>query len=96
MKDSVTSIVDCVRATIQDMNMQLAIVGYCDIADTLRCEVLDFVTSINNFKEVLSNLNTTGGADAPEDMANAISEANKLSWTILQKLCSSFLMSPVM
>jgi len=35
------------------MNMQLAIVGYCDIADTLRCEVLDFVTSINNFKEVL-------------------------------------------
>jgi hypothetical protein len=44
------------------------------------CEVLDFVTSIDSFKEFLGNLKAAGGGDAPEDMANAIQETNKLSW----------------
>jgi len=80
VKDSIKSIVDRVLATNQDTNLRLAIVGYRDINDSPRCEVLDFVTSIDSFKEFLAGLNATGGDDAPEDMANAIRETNKLSW----------------
>jgi hypothetical protein len=80
VKDSIKSIVDRVLATNQDTNLRLAIVGYRDINDSPRCEVLDFVTSIDSFKEFLAGLNATGGDDTPEDMANAIRETNKLSW----------------
>jgi hypothetical protein len=80
VKDSIKSIVDRVRATNQGMNLRLAIVGYRDINDTPRCEVLDFVTSVDSFKEFLANLRAKGGGDTPEDMANAIQATNKLSW----------------
>ena len=80
VKDSIKSIVNRVQATNQGMNLRLAIVGYRDIDDTPRCEVLDFVTSIDSFKEFLANLETKGGCDTPEDMANAIQVTNMLSW----------------
>lgn len=82
VKDSIQNIVDRVLATNGNMNLRLAIVGYRDIDDgSKRFEVLDFVTSIDAFKTFLANLRATGGADAAEDIAGAIQQANKLSWS---------------
>jgi phage-related protein len=96
VKDSIKSIVDRVLATNQDTNLRLAIVGYRNINDSPRCEVLDFITSIGSFKEFLAGLNATGGDDAPEDMANEIQETNKLSWANPSKSRSSLPMHPAM
>ena len=79
-KNSIKDIVDRVRSTNRDMNLRLAIVGYRDIGDTRRFEVLDFVSSVEEFKHFLANLAAVGGADTPEDLAGAIQQANKLSW----------------
>jgi hypothetical protein len=86
VKNSIKSIVDRVQATNQGINLRLAIVGYRDIGDTPRCEVLDFVTSIDSFKKFLANLEAKGGGDTPEDMANAIRVTNKLSWNHPSKI----------
>lgn len=81
-KDSIQGIVDRVSATNANMNLRLAIVGYRDISDgSQRFEVLDFVTSIDSFKNFLANLKATGGADTAEDMAGAIQQTNRLSWS---------------
>jgi hypothetical protein len=64
-------------------NLRLAIVGYPDIRDTKRFEVLDFGSSVEMFKNFLSKLEATSGADTPEDLAGAIAiqQANHLSWS---------------
>mmetsp|Transcript_16497 Transcript_16497/g.29920 ORF Transcript_16497/g.29920 Transcript_16497/m.29920 type:complete len:391 (+) Transcript_16497:295-1467(+) len=81
VKESIQGIVERVRATNQSMNLRLAIVCYRDMGDSPRFEVLDFVTSVDLFKGFLANLSAIGGADIPEDMAGALKETNKLSWT---------------
>ena len=81
MKDSIQNIVERIRATNKNLSLRLAVVRYRDIDDYPRFEVLDFVDSIDSFKSFLADLRATGGADAPEDMAGAIQEVNKLSWS---------------
>jgi len=82
VKNSIQNIVDRVLVTNGNMNLRLAIVGYRDIGDgSKRFEVLDFVTSIDTFRTFLTNLRATGGADTAEDIAGAIQQANKLSWS---------------
>ena len=81
VKDSIQNIVQWIRATNKNLSLRLAVVGYRDIEDKRRFEVLDFVDSLDTFKSFLEDLRATGGADAPEDMAGAIQEVNKLSWS---------------
>lgn len=81
VKDSIHDIVQRIRATNKNLSLRLAIVGYRDIEDCPRFEVLDFVSFIDSFTSFLAGLRATGGADTPEDMAGAIQEVNKLSWS---------------
>jgi hypothetical protein len=82
-KNSINVIVDRVKSTNCSANLRLAIVGYRDIRDTKRFEVLDFGSSVEMFKNFLSKLEATSGADTPEDLAGAIAiqQANHLSWS---------------
>jgi len=80
VKNSIRQIVDRVVSTNCDMKLRLAIVGYRDIRDTSRFEIMDFSPSVNDFKTFLASICATGGDDAPEDMAGAIKEANELAW----------------
>jgi hypothetical protein len=95
VKDSIQDIIERVRATNNNLSLRLAIVGYRDINDHhLRFEVLDFVTSIDEFKSFLEGLSAIGGADTPEDMAGAIKEANNLSWSNPSKVAFLIADSP--
>ena len=80
-KDSIRDIVKRVHSTNRSMNLCLALVGYRDFCDSTRFEVLDFVTSVEEFESFLSCLGASGGGDAPEDLAGAIQQANTLSWS---------------
>eukprot|EP00956_Cyclotella_meneghiniana_P035022 scaffold110397_cov72-Cyclotella_meneghiniana.AAC.4 len=80
-KDSIRDIVKRVQSTNRSMNLRLALVGYRDFCDSTRFEVLDFVTSVDEFESFLSGLRASGGGDTPEDLAGAIQKANTLSWS---------------
>jgi hypothetical protein len=81
VKRNVKSIVQRVVSTNGNLSLRLAVVGYRDIGDgAKRFEVLDFVPSVTEFENFVGRLVATGGADAPEDIAGAIQQANKLSW----------------
>lgn len=57
-------------------------VGYRDFCDGAnQFEVLDFVSSVSEFKAFVDAIVAKGGGDAPEDMAGAIWKANRLSWS---------------
>ncbi|KAL3798707.1 hypothetical protein HJC23_004458 [Cyclotella cryptica] len=80
-KNSIRDIIKCVASTNSSMNLRLALVGYRDINDSKRFEVLDFVSSVGAFEDFLANLSADGGGDTPEDLAGAIQQANSLTWT---------------
>ena len=86
VKNSIRQIVDRVVSTNSDANLRFSIVGYRDLRDSRRFEVMDFSPSVENFKTFLASIHASGGDDAPEDMAGAIKEANKLKWKNLTKL----------
>ncbi|KAG7364997.1 alpha-kinase family protein [Nitzschia inconspicua] len=79
-KSSIQDIARRVMHTNPDLNLRVAVVGYRDISDANRFEVLDFTTSINDFESFVAKLVAEGGADAPEDVAGAIQKTNGLSW----------------
>lgn len=56
VKDSIQNIVERIRATNENLSLRLAVVGYRDIEDCPRFEVLNFVDSIDSFKSFLANL----------------------------------------
>lgn len=74
------------------MNLRLALVGYRDFCDSTRFgfEVLDFVTSADEFESFLSCLDASGGGDTPEDLAGAIQKAHSAG-AIHPKWCSLLL-----
>jgi hypothetical protein len=86
VKDNIRDIVSRVSSTNRSMKLRLALVGYRDIDDASRHEVLDFVASVDDFKNFLAGLSATGGGDAPEDLAGAIQKANMLSWNQPRKV----------
>lgn len=79
-KASMKDIVRRVKRTNQGLQFRAAVVGYRDIGDSPRFEVLDFTTSVEEFETFVSALRPIGGADAPEDMAGAVQKACTLSW----------------
>lgn len=81
VKSSITEIVRRIRRTNGNLNLRLAVVGYRDIRDEKRFEVLDFVDSVDVFQSFVGELVATGGGDAPEDVAGALQKANGLAWS---------------
>lgn len=80
VKNSIRQIVDRTLSTNCDMKLRLAIVGYRDVGDRNRFEVMDFTSSVDDFRSFVASMHAGGGDDAPEDMAGATKEANKLTW----------------
>jgi hypothetical protein len=80
VKDNITKIVRKIKTTNGNLRLRLAVVGYRDINDDNRFEVLDFVENVSDFETFVELLSATGGCDTPEDIAGAIQQANRLSW----------------
>jgi hypothetical protein len=55
-KNSIRDIIKCLGSTNCNMNLRLALVGYRDVRDSKRFEVLDFVSSVDEFEHFLANL----------------------------------------
>lgn len=71
-KSSMQEVVRRVKRTNGGLKLRVAVVGYRDLCDTHRFEVLDFTDSVSDFETFVSSLHAYGGDDAPEDIAGAI------------------------
>jgi hypothetical protein len=78
---SIRDIIRRIWATNGNLNLRLAMIAYRDVGDSNRFEVLDFVSSVDVFTTFLNKIRAVGGADAPEDIAGAIQQANRLGWS---------------
>ena len=67
-KKSIRDIIERLRSTNRSINLRLAVVGYRDIGDSKRFEVLDFVSSVSNLEKFLANLFASGRADNSEGL----------------------------
>jgi rRNA maturation endonuclease Nob1 len=85
-KSSIKDIVRRVGRTNAGLKLRVAVVGYRDLGDTNRFEVLDFTSAVEDFERFVSLLKAGGGGDAPEDIAGAIQKANALSWQQTSRL----------
>lgn len=81
VKRSIKDIVQQILRTNGNLKIRLAMVGYRDFCDGKdRLQVLDFVSSVNEFERFVDKLSAKGGGDTPEDMAGAVKKALDLSW----------------
>ena len=81
VKQTVKIIVRNILKTNKSLSLRLAAVAHRDIRDKNRFEIFDFNKSIKLFESFLGRLEAIGGDDGPEDLAGAIKETNKLSWS---------------
>lgn len=94
VKSNIKLIVKQIQKSNLYLQLRLSIIAYRDIRDGQnRFEVLDFVSSTEQFETFLSGLKEIGEADAPEDIAGAIQKANTLPWSNLTRV--SFLIADI-
>jgi hypothetical protein len=80
VKNQIRGIVEDVKRSNSNLKLRLSMVGYRDLHDTRRYEVLPFTPSTDTFIAFMARLNAEGGADACEDMAVGLQQANGLTW----------------
>ena len=81
VKEGLESSIFKLKKMLPDLNFSVAFVGYrdhCDGSD--RVVVLDFTTSIWEFRSFMGSIAAKGGGDVPEDVFGGIEEVTKLSW----------------
>jgi Mg-chelatase subunit ChlD len=81
VKSNIRAIVKQIMHTNGNLTLRMGVVAYRDIKDKKRFEVLDFVTSVDEFETFVGSLEADGGGDTPEDIAGGLQQANKLSWS---------------
>ena len=63
------------------LTTRVAFIGYRDIKDSKRFEIIEFTENVHSVRGFISKLVATGGGDAPEDVAGGLDKALKLNWT---------------
>ncbi|KAK9820158.1 hypothetical protein WJX72_006777 [[Myrmecia] bisecta] len=87
-KSKVTAIMEAAETIHSGAVTRMAFVGYRDLEDARRYEVLDFVSKeeTGRLKAFLHEIVATGGDDACEDVAGALKQVLALSWMASTKL----------
>lgn len=80
VKRHIRTIIKEVKRTHPGLSLRMAVVAYRDVDDANRFEVLDFVSSVEEFESFVATIAAKGGGDLPEDMAGGLQQANHLHW----------------
>jgi len=82
VKQQIHGIVREMHAILPSMQLQLSFVGYRDLCDQVRFELLPFTTSVDRFHAFVAQVRAKGGGgDGPEDVHGAIEQACRLDWS---------------
>lgn len=79
-KNTLITIVDNVRGSNAGLKVRASFVGYRDIGDYNRFDVMDFSEDLEKVKSFISTMSASGGADMPEDVQGGFNKALGLKW----------------
>mmetsp|Transcript_159834 Transcript_159834/g.298018 ORF Transcript_159834/g.298018 Transcript_159834/m.298018 type:complete len:1108 (-) Transcript_159834:131-3454(-) len=83
VRSQIFRIVGEMHRRLPSMQLHIAFVGYRDIGDTTRFEVLPFTTSVQDFQQFVGRVGAFGcGGDIPEDVLGGLDEVLKLDWDV--------------
>jgi len=81
-KTQLNDIVNLISKHYPHITVNIAFVGYHDIADDPRFEILPFTTDVEKVKHFINeNVLARGGGDIPEDVCGGMRKALDLPWT---------------
>jgi hypothetical protein len=79
-KAKVIGISQTITTNFADSQLRMAFVGYRDVKDTKRFEVIEFTTNASSLQTRISGISASGGGDAPEDIFGALQQVLSLDW----------------
>ena len=80
-KDTLQKIIANVKADFKKgLKVRVAFVGYRDVNDARRFEVLDFTQNLDHATKFIASMEATGGDDPAEDVQGGLQQALNLSW----------------
>ena len=62
------------------MKIRVGFVGYRDITDKQRFDIIDFTENVDEVKKFIGKLVAMGGGDTCEDLAGGFQKTLQLSW----------------
>ena len=78
--EKVQDIIKTLKGKFGGFSIRIAVLGYRDVFDARRFEILDFRDNVEEVKKFLKNIEATGGDDVAEDVNGAFQKMLKLSW----------------
>ena len=66
--ESIDKIIDRVQTTFPDLKIRTSFVGYRDLCDAVKFEIVGFNTNIKDVKNRIHKIRCSGGGDACEDV----------------------------
>jgi vacuole morphology and inheritance protein 14 len=80
VKSELKNIIDFILENNPYADIKISFVGYRDISDLKRFEIIDFTNDINSIKNFIGNIIAEGGADLPEDLTGGLSKVIEMNW----------------
>lgn len=93
LKTEIDGIAAAVSEEYPEVGQRYALIVYRDEGDLYTTRTFDFTSSLNEFRESLSQQSAAGGGDYPEAMHLALQEAEQLSWQFGQTARVLFLVA---
>ena len=80
-RNKIKDIIEEVKQQYPESEIQVGIVGYRDVQDLKRFEILPFTSNIQTARNFLDAIRADGGGDTPEDVNGAFQETlDKMEW----------------
>ena len=80
-KDTLSAIIDNVKASSDGLTVRVCFVGYRDHCDSVRFDIMDFTENIDDMKAFIQKVTASGGGDAPEDVTGGMRKVLDQSWS---------------
>ena len=80
VKSELKNIIDFILENNPYADIKISFVGYRDISDKKRFEIIDFTSDIDSIKNFIGNIIAEGGADLPEDLAGGLNKLIEMNW----------------
>ena len=79
-KNKIKEIIEEVKQQYPESEIKVGIVAYRDVQDTPRFDILQFTSNIQEARDFLNRIRTSGGGDTPEDVNGAFQKVLAMEW----------------
>ena len=80
VKEELKNIINFILENNPYANIKISFIGYRDIKDIKRYEIIDFTSDIDLIRDFIGKIIADGGGDLPEDLTGALKKVLEMSW----------------